>query len=340
MTSNYFLLPTVPPLEIIVKLKFGSHLYGTAIPSSDLDVKAVYMPSVRDILLQSISPAIVVGPDKKAGEKNTCQDIDFEAYSPHKFLSLLAEGQIVALDMLFAPVEYFIDPPSPLWEQIQSVAYKLLNKKAASFVRYCRQQASKYGLKGCRVAAARQAENLLEKALKHYPASSKLNLLESELHKLSAQSEFIQLGTIENSEGIAAKYVEICDKKILFSASIKTAYEVVHKLAGQYGARALAAEKNENVDWKALSHAVRIGYEAIEFLANHKITFPRPEALHLVAIKQGRIPFKEIALEIEQLLARVEEASLLSTLPDSYDPELINAFIADIYYQHILKEKV
>ncbi|WP_010298044.1 DNA polymerase beta superfamily protein [Candidatus Odyssella thessalonicensis] len=340
MTSNYPFLSTVSPLEIIVKLKFGSHLYGTATADSDLDVKAVYMPRARDILLQTISPAIVVGRDKVAGEKNTCQDIDFEAYSPHKFLSLLAEGQIVALDMLFAPSAYFIDPPSPLWEQIQGVAYKLLNKKAASFVRYCRQQASKYGLKGCRVAAARQAENLLEKALKQYPARSKLNLLEPELHKLSMQSELIQLGNMVNLEGIAAKYIEICGKKILFSASIKTACEIVHKLVGQYGARALAAERNENVDWKALSHAVRIGYEAIEFLTDHKITFPRPEALHLVAIKQGKIPFQEVAIEIEQLLTRVEEASLTSTLPDGYDPELINEFIADIYYQHILKEKV
>ena len=36
---------------MIVKMLFGSHLYGTQTPSSDTDYKGVAMPSVRDIAL-------------------------------------------------------------------------------------------------------------------------------------------------------------------------------------------------------------------------------------------------------------------------------------------------
>ena len=39
-------------LNIVVKMKFGSHLYGTSTPLSDTDYKAVYIPEARDIILQ------------------------------------------------------------------------------------------------------------------------------------------------------------------------------------------------------------------------------------------------------------------------------------------------
>jgi hypothetical protein len=48
------------------------------------------------------------------------------------------------------------------------------------------------------------------------------------------------------------------------TASIKTAREILQRLVTEYGQRALQAERNEGVDWKALSHAVRVGREALE----------------------------------------------------------------------------
>lgn len=36
----------------IVTIQFGSHLYGTSTPASDLDIKSVYVPNARSIALQ------------------------------------------------------------------------------------------------------------------------------------------------------------------------------------------------------------------------------------------------------------------------------------------------
>lgn len=329
---------TPKTLSTIVQIKFGSHLYGTATEDSDLDIKAVYIPSARDILLQTIQPTITTGRTKASREKNTAQDVDFEAYTPHKFLSLLAEGQTVALDMFFAPSQFFIEEPSPIWSDIQAIGPSLFNKEAASFVRYCRQQANKYGIKGSRIASARKAGLFFKQALEHYPSASKLSLLEKELEALSPY-EFITFGELENISGVATKYIEVCGKKVLYTASIKSAHEITQRLINEYGARALAAEKNKGIDWKALSHAIRVGYEAIEFLTTQKITFPRPEAKHLVAIKQGRLTFKAVAEEIEDLLAKVEKASLESTLVDTYNPQIIDDFIEKFYRQQIIKEQ-
>ncbi|MCY4379429.1 MAG: nucleotidyltransferase domain-containing protein [Candidatus Dadabacteria bacterium] len=322
----------------IVEIRSGSHLYGTATKDSDVDVKAVYLPSARDILLQKVRPVISESRLKDPGEKNTAEDVDYESYSPEKFLRLLGDGQTVALDMLFAPGSSMLREPDPLWVDIQALAPRILNKKAASFVKYCRRQANKYGTKGLRAAAARQALDFLTQAEKEYGASEKLVCVASEIEKLTESSEFLMTGEMTHPNGGKSSYFEICGKKALLSASIQSACTMVRHLVEEYGERSLTAEKNEGVDWKALYHAVRVGREAIEFLSAHRITFPRPEAEHLLAIKQGRVGFEDVSEEIETILEDVETAARLSTLPEAYDDRIIDDFIENLHRKIVVAE--
>ena len=85
-------------------------------------------------------------------------------------------------------------------------------------------------------------------------------------------------------------------------------------------------------------HAVRVGREAIEFLTTGHITFPRPEAPHLLDIKQGRLPFQQVSEEIEELLVKVEEATAVSSLPNSFDPAVIDDFVEQLHRTVVLKE--
>ena len=61
-------------MDLIVETRFGSHLYGTATSRSDIDIKAVYVPPARDILLQRIQATIARGPSEDPGEKNVAGD--------------------------------------------------------------------------------------------------------------------------------------------------------------------------------------------------------------------------------------------------------------------------
>ncbi len=325
-------------MQKIVEIKFGSHLYGTATKDSDTDIKAVYLPSPRDILLQRVRPVISESRLKAPGEKNTTEDVDYESYSPEKFLKLLAEGQTVALDMLFAPNSSMLREPGPVWESIRALAPRILNKKAASFVNYCRRQANKYGTKGSRVAAARQALEFLTRAEKQHGPSEKLVRVASGIEKLTESSEFLITGEVPHPNGRMSPYFEICGKKALLSASVQSARAIAQSLVDEYGERALTAEKNEGVDWKALYHAVRVGYEAIEFLSTHRITFPRPEAEHLLAIRQGRLRFAEVSQEIETLLEDVEAAARISTLQETCDDRIIDDFIENLHRKIIVAE--
>jgi hypothetical protein len=323
-------------MNLIVQMKCGSHLYGTATKNSDLDIKGVYIPHAQEILLQKVKPVISVSPHKSYGEKNTPKDIDYEFFSVARFLSLIAEGQSVALEMLFVPKQALISKPQPLWQEIKIVSYKLFNKKTASFVHYCKQQANKYGIKGLRITAARMALEYLIKAESQYGSTVKLAVAANGLDKLVMKNEFLTIGEYINANGTSEKYFEICGKRMLFNASIKSSRLVAQKLVEQYGQRALAAENNQGIDWKALSHAIRVGREAIEFLTTQNLTFPRPEAKHLNDIKSGVLSFHQISEEIEQILIEVDHAALHSKLPISFDQTIIEKFIEQVYKQQIL----
>ena len=322
---------------LIVEMRFGSHLYGTATPLSDLDYKGVYVPHGRDILLQRVKGAISQSRPKAPGEKNSAGDVDRELYSLQRYLELLAEGQTVALDMLFAPDAVILCEPRPEWRQIQANSNRLVTRRAASFVRYCRQQANKYGIKGSRVAAARAALAMLVSAEADHGPTARLSAVEEEVTTFASTTEHASLLDVEMPGGRLVRHLEVCGRKMAFTSSIKSAREVAHRLVGEYGERALQAERNEGIDWKALSHAVRVGREALELLRTGRITFPLPYASEILAIKRGERPYEAVGEEIERLLEAVEDAAVRSALRDEPDRDLIDDLVAEAYRTSVLE---
>jgi hypothetical protein len=327
-------------MRTIMRMIFGSHLYGTATPESDLDVKAVYLPAARDILLQQVRAAVTGHREKAKGEKNTSDDVDFEAYSPAKFLNLLAEGQTVALDMLFAPDSAMLDVPDPLWFEIKALAPRLFSRKTTGFVGYCRQQARKYGVKGERLSAVRLALDGLRDIEARHGANEKLEVAAAEVAAMAAAHPLLDVVQLPDGAGSLATYFDVAGKKAIFSASIKAARSMAENLYNEFGERTRAAEANQGVDWKAMSHAVRIARQAVEFLETRHVTFPRPEAAHLLAIKRGHVSYPEVGVEIETLLEAVEHAAETSDLPEAPPESLIDDFIADLHGRIIRGEVI
>jgi hypothetical protein len=323
-------------MNLVVEMRFGSHLYGTATPQSDLDYKAVYLPDARDILLQRVQPTLALFPAKDPGDRNAPGDVDREIFSLQRYLELLAEGQTIALDMLFAPDSAMTMEPAPLWRDIQANAQRLVTRRASAFLRYCRQQANKYGLKGSRVAAARQAVAVLAAAEATYGSAARLSAAETEVTAFAATSEHTTLVDLPTPGGQLVRHLEVCGKKMPFTSSVKSAREMAARMVDEYGERALQAERNDGIDWKALSHAVRVGREAVEVFTTGRITFPLPCAAELLAIKRGEVPYEAVAATIEQLLSDVENAADSSTLPDEPDQAFIDDLVVRAYRDRVL----
>ena len=325
-------------MDLIVEMRFGSHLYGTATPQSDLDLKGVYLPEARDILLQRVRGTVDLSREKEPGEKNAPGDVDREIHSLQRYLELLAEGQTIALDMLFAPAWAMVRPPSPLWLEIQFNAPRFVSRKASTFVRYCRQQANKYGIKGSRVAAARQALAVLAAAEATYGSVAKLAAAEVEVTALASSSGHTAVADMTMQGGQVVRHLEVCGKRMPFTSSIKSAREIVERMLDEYGQRALHAERNEGVDWKALSHAVRVGREAIELFETGRIIFPLRDAAEIRAIRRGDLKYAAVAEIIDELLVAVEVAAAATSLREEPDKGFTDELVTQAYRGKILGE--
>ncbi len=319
----------------LFELKFGSHLYGTNTPSSDLDIKSIYLPTAREIVLGSYKKTLSTTRPKQMGERNTKDDVDLEVFSLDRYLQLLSQGQAVALDMLFAPHYMYLDgSDTRIMEKIQDNRHEVLSSDISAFFGYARQQAAKYGIKGTRVAAVRMVLEWLNSLntfdiIGTYPIIGQV---------LEWNNEHIKVIVIKSPNGKEEPHLEVCNRKIPFHAKVSYTKSVFQKIFDEYGHRALLAEKNEGVDWKALSHAVRVNSQAKELLTTGWITFPRPDRELLVDIKTGKMEYQVVAEIIENGLAELEVLKTKSSLRPEPNQEWINNFVYDIYSEIVVEE--
>lgn len=315
-------------MNLVVRMEFGSTVYGTRLPTSDTDYKAVYIPPMRDLLLGTQQETIQRKTKVDERAKNGADDIDEEIYSFKKYCDLLKQGQTVAVDMLFVPKQHWLEHDEWLWEKgLVHNRERFLHSGSASFVGYCRQQANKYGIKGSRVAAMRAFRDLLAEFTSH-PDMRRLETYWPQLLELTHEHDpslmSIEIGGIVN-------YFTCCGRKFGSTQRVAHALKQAQAIVAEYGARALQAEANDNIDWKALSHAVRIANQAVELLSTHHVTFPRPEAEQLLKIRKGELPYQQVAEMVETGIERVEAASAASTLPKTPDHAWIDDFVYSAY---------
>lgn len=318
----------------ILEIKFGSHLYGTDTENSDLDLKGIYLPEAREIVLGKIKKTVTTSRPKRENERNTKDDVDIEILSLDQFLKLLLEGQTMALDMLYAPRTmwtYFNSDTMKIWEPIYAHRMRLMNRRLNAFVGYARQQAAKYGQKGFRVHAIRSALEFLKSHPTEMDRIDVLGIPVIEAWVKETNNENIRLTYKENIDGKILPYIEVCGKFIALGVTFKNAKKSVQSRFDAYGQRALLVERNEGIDWKALSHAVRVNSQAEEVLTTGFITFPRPDRELLLLVKTGKLPYNQVAEIIEEGLEKLQKASELSLLPDEPDYEWANNFIFEIY---------
>lgn len=298
-------------------MKFGSHLYGTDTDNSDVDYKGVFLPSKREILLNNIpkSRSFSTGNDLK---RNNPDDVDEEIYSLHYFIKLACDGQTVAMDMLHAPDEMLIES-SDLWRNIVKQKNRFYTKNLSTFVNYARRQASKYGIKGSRLNAALQVLNILE-------SNNPEGRLRDIWTRLPRNEYCRDTGVDPNG----MRQYQVCGKTFPESANIGYVLPIIRKFYDDYGHRAKQASENRNIDWKAISHALRAAIQTREILTTGTISFPLKDAPYLLKVKSGRLDYTtEVAPVLESLMDEVEKLINESNLPEKVDVEYWNKFICD-----------
>ena len=304
--------------KIIVKMLFGSHLYGTNTSDSDMDFKGIFLPTKEQIFLGKIPKSYNNAKKKAEGEKNTADDVDVEMYSLHYFIKLACEGQTVALDMLHAPDNMIVEK-SDIWDRIVENREKFYTKNLKAFVCYARKQASRYGLRGGRINAAQSVADYLKD---YYPDA-----------KMSDAWNFLPIiehcYMIENTPQGIRQY-QVCGKIIQETARVGYVLDILEKFLSVYGKRAKLAAENKGIDFKAVSHALRAAYQVKQLLTENTITFPLKEAPFLREVKQGKLDYlTKVAPILESLMDEVEILSENSSLPTKPNRKFWDRFIID-----------
>ena len=325
------------PGHRIVELRTGSHLHGTDTPDSDTDLKSVLLPSGRDILLGRARPNLnwTGGTEER---RNHPGEVDHEAFTLQRFLDLVLEGQPLALEMLFAPDHAMTHPPDPLWREVQALAPRLVSRRATVFLRYARQQAGRFGVKGARAAAARRCLSVLEAGEERHGADAPLAMLVAELTCLAADTPHVALVDLPVGGGGVSRHLDLCGRRAPFQAALGVARTMAARVLAGYGQRALAAERQGGTDWKALSHAVRVGQEAVELLDTGRLHFPLAGAGYLRDIKLGLVDLPTVEAEIDALVDAVERAAAASVLPEAPDSKAAEALLLRAHRRQVLEE--
>lgn len=315
----------LPSVDLIVLMKYGSHLYGTNTPESDTDYKGVYMPSKEDMFLGKIKKVLPPKEKKKEeGEKNTKEDVDIQLYSLQYFIKLACEGQTVALDMLHAPNNMLLTTSS-IWGNITGLKHLFYTKNLNAFIGYAQGQAAKYGIKGSRLNVALKVMNIItEKMHKSIHIDQPITLSHIwEKLPITEHSYFV-----ENTKDPNIKQYQINGKILQHTMKLQYAYDILLNYYEQYGERARLASENKNIDWKAVSHALRAAYQVEEILTEKTITFPLKQADWLKKVKSGKLDYKTVvSIELEKMIEKCKKLSEESDLPEVVDVEFWDKFI-------------
>lgn len=88
-------------------------------------------------------------------------------------------------------------------------------------------------------------------------------------------------------------------------------------------------------DTKFAMHALRLGWQGIEYLGHGRITLPMPEPQRdmLMEVRRGVWPLKEVIAEIEYLEGVLKELLDKSPLPKQPDRKAIDKFLSNAYLE-------
>lgn len=335
----------------LAKILFGSHLYGTKTPSSDMDYKSVHVPSARSILLGKPEDVLHLATKATAAEgttgywsgtprANTNSDVDHDSLSLAKFFGMLKDGDMNAIEMLFAPAAS-IAQTSPDWDYLRSpdVRKRLIDRKCSGFVGYCQSQATRYGVRASRVESLTNLIEAIRKCADAHPLGldARISDCTHDLEGLLEDNSAVTWTRRHSGQTPDLLHISVCDRLAAVTEKLAQLRDIAEGALRKYGRRSLAASHSGGYDFRALSHAIRVGREAVELLTTSKITFPLASADELIAIKAGKIAGQEVLKMLDSILVEVEDASQNSNLPESIDWDFCQATQIRIYALHISK---
>lgn len=304
---------------------YGSHVYGLDRLESDIDIKAVCVPKLEELLLGQGT--------KTHSYKNDKLNIEIEVKTISSFLNSAKSCDTNVVDMLHTPKEFWIGW-TPEWEELVSYRQCLYSKNMTGLLGYIKTHTHKYSHKIERYEEMKWIVNYLkdcesqEDVTIRYAVNTTGFQLFLDGAKYTKSVELLEKGTQQ-------QYLEVCGKKYIYTWSVNQLVEALEKEINRYGQRTETGV-NSGLDSKSLSHALRVLYETKEILEHNTVTFPLTNAQEIKDIKTGiNTDLPNILNTIDKLYDECIELMNNSGLPEQTDiSEMVKVMVN--YYKQIL----
>jgi hypothetical protein len=313
----------------------GSRLYGTHTDKSDYDYKTVCLPSLDTLLLNIKVTNRKEKPEgMKAGDRMTAGETETEYLPLQVFFDDFYNGQTYAVETAFAAKDgkfatdgayadlYATSDLLDMKNIMEELVTRFLNRNVKKMVGYAISQAKMYGVKNERYTTLVNAVRILKEAINDVDQTLKAN------DELVANLLALPHVKVEKLAGSGSKLfhaepvdvLNICGKQYYYTVSLQTILTSVENTVATYGKRVTLTDKDdEGVDWKALSHAVRITEQILELCNDGKLTLPRPNADYLLQIKNGELSLPVATGYLENAFNQIDDAIANSVLKERND---------------------
>lgn len=322
-------------LEIVFLAIHGSVLYGLDNENSDIDLKAVYVPTMKQLMYGKSLETFQF--------KNKELDIEMEVKSLPDFLLSAKSCDTNCIDMLHIPQDKIL-LDSVLWNELQSYKSDLYAKNMDGVIGYIKVHSKKYTNKIDRLTEMMELRQILEedkdKHLESERPTSMCRVKDLVDTKAFKSKTFKYISIFQTDDVNEHDYLEICGKKYIFTLSIKDLNNALKAAINKYGSRAKIGASC-GIDAKSLSHAVRVLYELLEIIQTGDLKFPLKEATYIKRIKYGHINDVDTVLNLIDYL--YNQCMMLlenSDLPEHVDISRIEKSIETYYKSKLIKESL
>lgn len=308
--------------RVILKVRAGSSLHGTSLPTSDEDFIGVYLSTPDELL--GLSSSEIIEEDvvsKKENGRNDKDAVDCKYYELRKFCNLALNANPTILELLFADEKNIVHIDEYGRKLIANRDLFISKKVRHSFIGYAFSQKRKSQVK---------SENLKTLFL--------------------AREDFLK---VENKSMMLYSFME--SQKQLPKYILKTNYpshitiadtnfqnqkirDVIKKLDYRIdnGTHRKDGMLEHGCCYKFIGHTLRLLLQGEELMLTGNINFPLKDRELLLKIKRGEMKPIEI---MELIEAKEEEFTTLeskSNLPYKADFNKVNDFIISMYKEHVL----
>lgn len=335
---------------IVLECISGSKAYGTNLPTSDTDIKGVFILPKKQFYGLDYIPQV-------SDENN---DIVF--YEIGRFVELLYKNNPNILELLNTPTEHIIQK-HPLMDKIKSelVISKLCKQTFAGYAQTQIKKARglnkkilnpmdeerKSVLHFCQVTVDKQSMALLDWLDKEGKDQNQCGLVNLDKMKnmyalfYDAQQVLGYQGIIqkENANEVCLSSIAKNESAVAYLYFNRDGYSKYCKDYKEYWAwvqkRNEARYENtvshgKNYDAKNMMHTFRLLQMAEEILAQGKVIVKRTNREELLAIRRGEYEYDELIAMAEEQLAKVNQAYQSSALPEQPNKATLENILIEI----------